>query len=402
MNNHKQHLPTAPLDELPPSPKPKQHSLVDRLSAPFVGAALLAFLALGLVSSVYSILSGTLTLKADNLTWGSFLDGKLTSEVNDNLAKTPLPETAALGARYVLWQALGDTGKNVRVGCPDWLFLADELRLYPQREENALARAQNVIDLNASLAQRGIALVVVVVPDKSRIEAAHLCGLNRSTLFAGRLEQWLSKLTAAGVVTVDLQPVLQALLDAGQEAYLRTDTHWNEAGAEAAASAIAQRIKALKLELTPQQAFTETRKEPVPRAGDLVRLAGLDKLPAAAQPRADSVAESVFTPQDEANASAAATAADDLFGDAGLPNTALIGSSFSRNSNFLPFLEARLRTKIGDFALDGGGFSKSAQAYFASAAFKDTPPRLIVWEVPERVLEEPWVGADMTVADVQK
>lgn len=399
MNNHKQHIPAAPLDELPPSPKPKLHSLVDRLSAPFVGAALLVFLALGLISSVYAVLNGTLTLKPDNLTWSSFLDGKLTSELNDNLASTPLPEAAALGGRYVLWQGLGDTGKNVRVGCPDWLFLADELRLYPQREEHALARAQNVIALNASLAQRGIALVVAVVPDKSRIEVAHRCGLNRSTLFAGRLEQWLTKLAAAGVVTVDLQPVLQALVDAGQDAYLRTDTHWNEAGAEAAASAIAQRIKALKLELTPEQAFNETRKEPVPRAGDLVRLAGLDKLPPAAQPRADSVAESVFTPKDEANAPAAA---DDLFGDAGLPNTALMGSSFSRNSNFLPFLEARLSTKIGDFALDGGGFSKSAQAYFASAAFKDTPPRLIVWEIPERVLEEPWVGAEMMVVDVQK
>jgi len=176
------------------------------------------------------------------------------------------------------------------------------------------------------------------------------------------------------VITVNLQSVLQTLVDAGQQAYLRTDTHWNEAGAEAAASAIAQRIKALNLELTPEQAFNETRKEPVPRA--------------------DSVAESVFTPHPAANASAGA---EDLFGDTGLPNTALIGSSYSRNSNFLPFLEARLSTKIGNFALDGGGFSTSAQAYFTSTAFKDTPPRLIVWEIPERVLEETWDGAVMTV-----
>lgn len=387
-----------PGDELPPSPKPAQHTLTDRLSAPFIGAALLLFLALGLVSSVTSILDGSLTLKPDNLTWSSFLDGKLSSEVNDNLAKTPLPERAAQAGRYVLWVSIGDTGKNVRVGCPDWLFLADELRVYPQRELNALARAQNVEALNRALAQRGMTLVVAVVPDKSRIEAAHLCGLNRAQRFANRAEQWLAQLKAAGVATVDLQPVLQALVDAGQEAYLRTDTHWNEAGAEAAANAIAQRIKKLDLKLTPEQGFNVTRKEPVSRAGDLVRLAGLDTLPPSVQPRADHVAVSVFTPLDGASSSAA----DDLFGDAGLPNTALIGSSFSRNSNFLPFLEAALRTKIGDFALDGGGFSKSAQAYFASAAFRDTPPRLIVWEIPERVLEEPWVGADMTVSVAQK
>lgn len=404
MNNkhHKHHLTTAQQaalsEELPPSPKPRLHNLADRLSAPFVGAVLLIFLALGLVSSVYAMLNGTLTLKANNLTWRSFLDGKLTSELNDNLANTPLPEAAALGARYLLWQALGDTGKNVRVGCPDWLFLVDELRVYPQREQNALARAQNVVALNRALAQRGIALVVVVVPDKSRIEAAHLCGLNRAQRFAERIESWLTQLKAAGVVTVDLQPVLEAVVDAGQEAYLRTDTHWSEAGAEAAANAIAQRIKELNLQLTPEQAFSVTRKEAMPRAGDLVRLAGLDKLPSTTQPRADNVAESVFTPQDDGtNASAGAAAADDLFGDAGLPNTALIGSSFSRNSNFLPFLQAELRIKIGDFALDGGGFSKSAQAYFASAAFKDTPPSLIVWEIPERVLEERWEGVEMVV-----
>jgi len=400
MNKPTHPIPSAPLDELPPSPKPKLHSLVDRLSAPFVGAALLIFLALGLVSSVYSMLSGTLTLKPDNLTWASFLDGKLTSEVNDNLAKTPLPETAALGGRYVLWQALGDTGKNVRVGCPDWLFLADELKVYRQREQNALARAENVIALNAALQKRGIKLVVAVVPDKSRIEAAQLCGLNRSTLFASRLEQWQAKIAAAGVVTVDVQQVLQAVVDASHNAYLRTDTHWNESGAEAAASAIAQRIKSLNLELTPKQAFSVTRKETLPRAGDLVRLAGLDKLPVSIQPRADDVAESVFTAQAEGNAGAV-SAADDLFGDTGLPNTVLIGSSFSRNSNFLPFLEAALQTKIGDFALDGGGFSKSAQTYFTSAAFKDTPPRLIVWEFPERVLEETWVSSEMMVTSVQ-
>jgi alginate O-acetyltransferase complex protein AlgJ len=386
-------------DELPPSPKPKQHTLVDRLSAPLVGAVLLLFLALGLGSSVSSMLDGTLTLKAENLTWHSFLDGKLTSEVNDNLAKTPLPEWAALGVRYLTWQLSGDTGKNVRVGCQDWLFLVDELRLYPQREQNAVARAQNVIALNKTLAQRGMTLVLTVVPDKSRIEAAHLCGLNRSNRFAGRVEQWVTQLTAAGVVVVDLQPVLQAVVDAGQEAYLRTDTHWNETGAAAAAAAIAQRVETLNLRLTPQQSFRVTRKEPVPRAGDLVRLAGLDKLSPEAQPRADRVAESQFTPKETTNAPAgtAASSVDDLFGDAGLPNTALIGSSFSRNSNFVSFLEYSLHARIGNFALDGGGFSKSAQAYFASAAFKDTPPRLIVWEVPERVLEETWENVEMTV-----
>jgi alginate O-acetyltransferase complex protein AlgJ len=47
----------------------------------------------------------------------------------------------------------------------------------------------------------------------------------------------------------------------------------------------------------------------------------------------------------------------------------------------------QLDAKIGNFALDGGDFSGSAKAYFTSPAFKDTPPKLIIWEIPERVLE---------------
>ena len=78
---------------------------------------------------------------------------------------------------------------------------------------------------------------------------------------------------------------------------------------------------------------------------------------------------------------------DDLFGDANLPNIALIGTSFSRTSEFTPYLEMQLNTKIGNFALDGGDFAGSANAYFASPAFKDTPPKLIIWEIPERVIE---------------
>ena len=35
-----------------------------------------------------------------------------------------------------------------------------------------------------------------------------------------------------------------------------------------------------------------------------------------------------------------------------------------------------------------------AIAYFADPAFTKTPPRVIVWEVPERVLEQPVAASD--------
>jgi alginate O-acetyltransferase complex protein AlgJ len=56
-------------------------------------------------------------------------------------------------------------------------------------------------------------------------------------------------------------------------------------------------------------------------------------------------------------------------------------------AEFIPYLEMQLNTQIGNFALDGGDFSGAARAYFNSQAFKSTPPKLIIWEIPERVIE---------------
>ncbi|MGD9889366.1 MAG: hypothetical protein AB7S56_08905 [Halothiobacillaceae bacterium] len=382
------------MDELPPSPQPKRHLLVDRLSAPFIGMVFLVFMVAGLWSTVSSVLDGSLVLKPENLSWSSFLDGKLTGEVNENLGKTPLPEWAASLERRLSWLVAGDLGERVRVGCPDWLFLTDELRLYPQREQNAAARAQNVIEIHRALSRRGIELLVVVVPDKTRIQAAQLCGLGRSKLLDDRVQSWVERLIAAHVPVVNLEPVLQDLVAQGQDAFLRTDTHWNELGAQAAAAAVAQAALALKLPLSPHLELAITPNKAEPRPGDLVRLAGIDALPLHLQPKADVVAVSRFLPLE---ASESPAGADDLFGDAGLPNTVLIGTSFSRNSNFLSFLERELHTKIGDFSKDGGAFSGAAVAYFSSAAFKDTPPRLIVWEIPERVLEESWQNIEVSL-----
>ena len=119
----------------------------------------------------------------------------------------------------------------------------------------------------------------------------------------------------------------------------------------------------------------------------MVKLAGLDGLPAGLQPRPEMAQQSRFeVVRDAAVASAGKTVDADLFGDAELPSIALIGTSFARNSNFVPFLEHKLHRQVGNFALDGGDFDGAARAYLRSPAFKQTPPKLLVWEIPERVL----------------
>jgi alginate O-acetyltransferase complex protein AlgJ len=127
----------------------------------------------------------------------------------------------------------------------------------------------------------------------------------------------------------------------------------------------------------------------------LIRLAGADWLFDSLQPQPDVVQETSFKVEKRANIAAGSASAptasaqtDDLFGDADLPNVVVIGTSFSRTSNFVPFIEKELNAKVANLARSGGDFSGAMNAYLSSVAFKKTPPKLVIWEIPERVLQQ--------------
>ncbi|MDP3847349.1 MAG: cell division protein FtsQ [Pseudomonas sp.] len=370
---------------LPSSPAPVPPSAITTRLSPLGGVVLLLFLVVGLLCAGWAMLSGKIDLLPPKVSWDDIRHGAVTHRIAKELAGVPFAEQAAHLERGASWLLIGDTGSRVRQGCPGWLFLVDELKLQPNAARNAQARADKVTALREQLRQRDIELLLVLVPDKSRIAASELCGVARSAQFAQRLTHWRDSVQAQGLAVLDLTPVLQPQ---GRDAFLRTDTHWSEAGANAAAIAVAARIGELGIKPTPAQSFDLSVSEPEVRPGDLVHLAGLDWLPASLQPPVEQVRRSSLTVR------AAATEAveeDDLFGDSQLPNVAVIGTSFSRNSNFMPFLERAVGASVGNFALDGGAFSGAAKAYFDSSAFKQTPPKLIVWEIPERDLQAPYV-----------
>ncbi|TBU95619.1 alginate O-acetyltransferase AlgX-related protein [Phytopseudomonas dryadis] len=367
----------ASLAPLPPS------AMMIRLS-PLAGGVMGVFLMAGLAFCLWAIfVSGKVDLLPEKVTWSDIRSGEITHRIARELAGVPLAKRAADLERAASWLIIGDTGARVRQGCPGWLFLADELKLHPHAEANAQARAQKVKAVHDWLAGRGIRLLVLLVPDKSRIAEERLCALARSAQLAGRARQWQARMGDAGVPVLNLAEVLQPL---GSAAFLRTDTHWSELGAEAAARTVAAAIVASGVTPTPHKAWQRSQEPARIRPGDLVRLAGLDWLPERLQPAPEAVSASIFS-ADEAQD---AMSEDDLFGDSQLPNIALIGTSFSRNSNFVPFLEQALGTSLGNFARDGGEFSAAARAYFASAAFGQTPPQLLVWEIPERDLQTPY------------
>jgi len=368
------------------SPKPAVPTEFTIRVSKLGGWVFVVFLAASFASAVWLLISGKVEILPPDLTRDAVLHGEVTHKLAKQLSKAGVPEGAADLERGASWLAFHDTGARVRPGCAGWLFLTDEMRINRHAQANAEAKAAVVRDIQQQLARRGISLLVAVVPDKSRIASAQLCDLRRPQQLQNRVVSWVDELNQAGVQAVDLAPVLQPI---GADAYLRTDTHWSEAGASAAAKAIARRVQAMGINATPAREFESMEQAAQRRPGDLVRLAGLEWLPLSWQPAAESVA----TSRTSAKANTAQSDTDnldDLFGDANLPNVALIGTSFSRNSNFAGFLQQALGASIGDFAKDGGEFSGGANGYFSNSAFKQTPPKLVIWEIPERDLQTPY------------
>jgi alginate O-acetyltransferase complex protein AlgJ len=348
------------------------------------GAALLAILAIGLVSSLYALFIKNAELPADTVSWSRLAGGETTAAVSHFLQQAnPLEDPLVTFDRVTSYLAMGDLGPRVRRGCGNWLFLMDELELHPDRAANLAQHAQIVERVAAFLKSRNIGLIVAPVPDKSRVEAAELCGVDRPASVAGRLSEFQSRLARSGIAVVDL---LRPMNAAGGELYYRTDTHWNESGAKTAAGAIADSVRQAGLAPTQKAEFRVTTDASRERIGDLIRLAGLDHVPYPLRPRGDEEAATVIEQKAAANVG--------ILDETPAPELVVVGTSFSRHADFVPFLSLALAAPVDNRAEDGAGVTGAAMTYFAKPEFLKSPPRAIVWEIPERMIEEDVPASD--------
>jgi alginate O-acetyltransferase complex protein AlgJ len=316
----------------------------------------------------------------ETLTLDAFLGGRTAAAVNHVMAHA-LPADYALRAAGGLlrWELFNSGGPQLRAGCDNWLFLTEELRPWPGAEVAMAERAAGLARVAAGLREKGIAMVVAVTPDKARVQAEALCGAPWSVQAQGRYARFDALLRAAGLVPVDALGTLLAGKATG-DMYWRTDTHWNQRGAALVAAAIARAAA----ELPPPRDTpfrTETAAAETDGPGDLVRLMSLERLPAWLRPRPDR--------QRLARTTEAETSGGDLLDEAPGPRVVLIGSSYSVNANFHGALQQALGARVANFGKAGGGFAGSARDYFASSAWRETPPQLVVWEVLERALAQP-------------
>jgi alginate O-acetyltransferase complex protein AlgJ len=222
-----------------------------------------------------------------------------------------------------------------------------------------------------------VKLVVALVPDKARLYPHHLANGRYPDYNLSRYQDALAGLRSSGVMTVDLLKPLTLAARQG-DVYYRSDTHWNQTGAQLAAKEVSLAISKLGLDLEKTVFSTASSGAEAERTGDLLHLMGLGETPKAFRPSSD-IETPVVTRQSSADSAAG------LFGEIVVP-IVLTGTSYSLRGNFHGFLQQALSVKVLNTAKDGGGLLQAGTAYLTDNAFQSAKPKILVWEVPERFL----------------
>lgn len=181
-----------------------------------------------------------------------------------------------------LWAALdfklfNEGRPGVVLGREHWLFSDEEFKPVAnsdQFEQENLALIRGVRD---TLQQRGVQLVLAIVPAKARLYPEYLGEQTPASLHTDLYNEFHAQAHQAGVFAPDLLAPLQEAKARGQ-VFLRTDTHWTPLGAEVVAQHLAAAVaRQTLLNGEPQQFVTEQRQS-APYKGDLTNFLPLDPL----------------------------------------------------------------------------------------------------------------------------
>jgi alginate O-acetyltransferase complex protein AlgJ len=272
------------------------------------------------------------------------------------------------------------SNSKLRIGKDNFVFdRLEDFKGYGLGAQQRTDRELEVVtQINKALARRNVQLVLVMVPSVMRIYADRLpSDFQLSETLNGLYTHSLRKLWADKVFVPDLnQAFLKAKRSAGNEfpLFMRQDNHWSTTGAFLAAQTVAQEINTSlrgRLEGIKELNSTYEWQAPVVFEGNYYRnLSAADK----SKVVQDRLRPVVFTRE----------AGGDLLGNE-TPRIALTGSSFSHQKEF-GFVEALshfLRRDILNASQSGKSFWTPLRDYLASDAFQQTPPTMLIWEMPE-------------------
>jgi alginate O-acetyltransferase complex protein AlgJ len=296
----------------------------------------------------------------------------LTARYNDS---SPFREAGIEGFGALSWLAFGEARGAARVGVDGTLFTTEEFETDPGSQARVEAALDRIAAVSAHLEARGVKLIVAPLPLKADILAASLGGVRPAPELVGRYDRVLDGLQDRGVARADLRSAFRAAPDPAA-LFLRNDTHWTPNGAAVAARAISD---ALAFERVPGEvAVTLTREPATDHTGDLAKFVRLPALLAHLGPQPEPLA-----------GVRAEIAGGDLFGDAAI-HVALVGTSYSADARFgfEAHLKAALSRDVLNLSEEGKGPFAPMQAFLDGEMLRDAPPRVVIWEMPIRYLDD--------------
>lgn len=290
------------------------------------------------------------------------------------LAKSP---TSAVPPANRVCDASKNAASTVAVwnGKGDWLFetsdyfteviVPKEMYPYFQRLATEL-KARDILPVALFVPTRGSVLSrqLLAEPDAPSYDAQAA---------ATAYHAFVERMNDTGFLALDLLPIAQWQ---GDKFFFKRDHHWQPYGAHQTALAVAYALKP-RLAALPRTAFV-TRKLPAK-----TQLGSL-------QERAEAACLGLHFPleavaQFETTYKQGAASSVSLFDDVEAP-VALVGTSNSLRGedkpevNFSGFLRDALQREVVNVSFAGAGSLGSFEAYLLSEEYKNSPPKILIWE----------------------
>ena len=272
----------------------------------------------------------------------------------------------------------------VVIGSDYRFYTMEEFEHHPSDARILAERVQWINTVAKAFRRDNVPLVIVLVPSKARVENRDLSSRWRSLANHDRYEYALQAIKNGPAHPVDPRNALAEM----SEPFLRTDTHWTPAGAARVADLVRKKYENIQhAGQTTATVYALEESETVLHRGDLMQFVPLGRW------------ERFFPLSREQVTIREVRQLDDqpqggLFDSPDIPFT-LVGTSFSAGNvwNFQDALRHGLQGDVLDFAEEGLGPFVPMQRYLTGETYREIPPMLVVWEIPERYLTIP--GTDL-------
>jgi len=254
----------------------------------------------------------------------------------------------------------------------DWLFRSrEDLRTEFGTTPEGYRQLKQ---LREAFKRHGVELVVVYQPTRGMVNRSKLAPVQRAGFDFDKAvknyRQTLARFAELGFWVPDLTPLTDE--QAEPAFYFRGDQHWTSYGAQRTAKIVAETVKKIPgFDDIPHKEFVTRTQGRMGKRGTLHRVAGQ----LCETTYAFEYSDQFFTePKGESGG-------DDLFGEGGLPQITLVGTSHSgQNYNFAGFLSEHVGADILNVAFPGGGLEGSMLEYLSSDEFRQHPPKILIWE----------------------